>query len=1246
MADPRTTPREDKRDSAHRRIPVVVRSVPSTHSAHPVPQDSPENLDILDASLEPTDDTPTTISRNTPRPMSGAEDDIRGQRLAHFELIEQIGVGGMAAVLKARDTQLDRPVALKILPPDMAADPENIRRFHQEARAAAKLDHENVARVFFCGEDQGLHFIAFEFVEGENLRQVMDRKGGRLGVAESLSYILQVAAGLAHAAQRGVVHRDIKPSNIIITPTGRAKLVDMGLARSLERQNGHSLTHSGVTLGTFDYISPEQALEPREADERSDIYSLGCTLYHMLTGRAPVPDGTAARKLHHHQHVKPVDPREFVPDLPDEVVLILDRMMAKKIEDRYQKASQLVQHLLQVARKLQVKTDAPEGVLFVETPPVPRKAGRGYLLAFLAVVTVLGLIFLLESYSKPEPVAPLVLPRARVDLGSRPAEHPEPLVTPPLVEQPGMGIEPPAAQVDRRVYDSEAPGALPLNDWLKANRLGERLEITLGRDVELRTSDDPVEAGLLLRATQEVVLKAAPGTRPTIRIQYEAFAPIRQDSPAVWAALTVDAPTSRIEGVRILLHDIQSEAALVGLLIRKPGNHTVHHCDFIQVQPELKKGRLASVLYEPAPSTTGSTPQLTLTECSFLGYAERQGGDPVDTLTLRGVTGGGLDAVVARGPANVLVRNCLIGPHLSAFTLAGQRQRRSQLTLEHNTVTLGLDSAVVHLPDTGSARLEMRHNLVTRLVREPGSSCLVRQASDSRDVMLLAQDNRYQGLDAYWRVGERTEISPDQFATDLSSRLPGSSDDSTQLEQNPWLTRVVNPLLRIDPLTLNLQKAGPTRVIPEEPALFQAFQVSDRLRELRSTEDIQGRLIGAERRGEQSAIVRLPGLDEPLTARHERVVDPTMNDQTNGIYPTLDKAILDALPGDVILIRHNGTVPLSPQRLEKASIDLTIRAETGYAPVLSLDVTTDPSPALFHLHDGKLRLEGLEIRLQPTKPYRSMTLVAFYGQGQCTLQDCLVTLDPSPQESTQVSLAVLPDNEGVMKMESRTPVPPSVPLIPRLVLEDSMVRGLGDLLRGRVLRSVDVEMRNTVVALSGTVLSFEDRESFASAPTQATLRLGLNRVTLFTTGHFLHLKANRILRTPPQIQVTTADCLFLPATMQTALLRLEGTELTDLDRLRERLEWKATRGNAYGNYAILLEQPSHLNDQPLNQETWAGVSGEQFVTFRARLATSPGREPSAWVKALPGQFKPMDAGGVGADVIALQRSLHSSDTAP
>src|SRR5256885_12913752 len=138
--------------------------------------------------------------------------------------------------------------------------------------------------------------------------------------------MLQVAAGLAHAAQRGVVHRDVKPSNIIITPTGRAKLVDMGLARNLDRNGERDLTQSGVTLGTFDYISPEQALEPREADSRSDLYSLGCTFYHMLTGQPPVPEGTAAKKLHHHQNVDPADPRQLNPAIPDDVAAPLARM--------------------------------------------------------------------------------------------------------------------------------------------------------------------------------------------------------------------------------------------------------------------------------------------------------------------------------------------------------------------------------------------------------------------------------------------------------------------------------------------------------------------------------------------------------------------------------------------------------------------------------------------------------------------------------------------------------------------------------------------------------------------------------------------------------------------------------------------------------------------------------------------------------------------------------------------------------
>src|SRR5207244_945001 len=196
---------------------------------------------------------------------------------------------------------------------------------------------------------------------------LLDRQGP-FPVGEALRAVLQIATGLTHAAERGVVHRDIKPSNIIISSSGRAKLVDMGLARSLDPKHDGELTQSGVTLGTFDYISPEQALEPRDADVRSDIYSLGCTFYHMLTGHPPVPEGTAAKKLHHHQNIDPLDPRQLNQQIPDDVAALLARMMAKDPRDRYQRPEHLVQHLIVLAQKLGAVKEVPDAVLFVDAP--------------------------------------------------------------------------------------------------------------------------------------------------------------------------------------------------------------------------------------------------------------------------------------------------------------------------------------------------------------------------------------------------------------------------------------------------------------------------------------------------------------------------------------------------------------------------------------------------------------------------------------------------------------------------------------------------------------------------------------------------------------------------------------------------------------------------------------------------------------------------------------------------------------
>ncbi|CAN5455746.1 hypothetical protein BH11PLA2_BH11PLA2_32010 [soil metagenome] len=315
---------------------------------HPVAGVSPPGSSIIHLSVAANpDERPTIITG--PRPAASLSTLITGQTLGHFELLEPIGRGGMATVIKARDLELGRFVALKILPPETATDSEVVSRFKQEGRAAAKLDHDHIARVYFCGEDRGLYFIAFEFVAGDNLRVVMDRSG-TLNAADAVRYLIHVAAGLKHASERGVVHRDIKPSNIIITPDGQAKIVDMGLARHLESHsiNG-GVTQSGVTLGTFDYISPEQALDPRRADVRSDIYSLGCTFYHALTGRPPVPEGTAARKLQAHQHEAPLDPRDLNPAIPDELAMVMARMMAKDPGRRQQTADELLLDLAGVA---------------------------------------------------------------------------------------------------------------------------------------------------------------------------------------------------------------------------------------------------------------------------------------------------------------------------------------------------------------------------------------------------------------------------------------------------------------------------------------------------------------------------------------------------------------------------------------------------------------------------------------------------------------------------------------------------------------------------------------------------------------------------------------------------------------------------------------------------------------------------------------------------------------------------------
>ncbi len=324
--------------------------------------------------------------------------DPNGLELGHFRIEERIGVGGMGAVFRAVDLRLQRYVALKLLAPSQAYDPAAIKRFENEARAAARLDHENIAKVYFIGEERGLHFIAFEYVLGSTIRDLI-RRSGRLSSADTVNYAMQVAYALKHTSAMGVVHRDIKPSNIIVTLSGRVKLVDLGLARKETTSDASAdLTMTGTTLGTFDYISPEQAKDPRSVDVRSDIYSLGCTMYHMLTGQPPYPEGTALQKLLDHQGKDAPNPQTLNRDVSDELAGIVRRMMNSDRNKRYQTPEQLLRDLSYVANQLGLRGVHPEGLVWIPSHMARPRGWRSQIGWIATVITLLAVVVILQNF--------------------------------------------------------------------------------------------------------------------------------------------------------------------------------------------------------------------------------------------------------------------------------------------------------------------------------------------------------------------------------------------------------------------------------------------------------------------------------------------------------------------------------------------------------------------------------------------------------------------------------------------------------------------------------------------------------------------------------------------------------------------------------------------------------------------------------------------------------------------------------
>ncbi len=1071
-------------ESAHRRIPdegVVV-----------VPSGAPQ-----------TDESPTVISKSSPLsgpPQSGNKASdiirkqsspesivaaIRGRKLAHFELIDPIGVGGMAAVIRARDTQLDRIVALKILPPETSGEIENVQRFHQEAKAAAKLDHENIARVFFCGEDQGLHFIAFEFVEGVNLRAMLEKRG-RIPVAESVRYILQIATGLEHAASRGVVHRDVKPSNIIITPDGRAKLVDMGLARNMERHGERDLTQSGMTLGTFDYISPEQALEPRDADARSDIYSLGCTFYHMLTGLPPVPEGTPAKKLHHHQHISPLDPRMVDPNIPDEIVMILGKMMDKNPDRRYQRPIHLVQHLIQIARKVGVGDDLPEGAMFVDTPLVQPPVARPMLLIGMAIASLVVVTLILS-------------------LAPQPDIHP----SPDLTKDSGSK----ATALNPDVPKNNVKSAV-LTPELKPSVVKTTAEFVAAlADKGLRSVDVSLDGGPAIDLGNVTIhagkhrldIEAKDNAKNVLRLQ--AAVMNSRDG------LTIESGDQIV--FKRLRFELDAEESLnlgqilSAIAIRSPKLVRFEECVFTQSVPPISRQMpMASVHVDAGKN---AAPEVVFKSCLF-DYSANQDGGQV--------------AVAVSGPAQLIFEQCAFKSCGAFVYIRGDAAKARTLVTLRNCSGLVTNGPVFRFEKDASAKLVVQKSVFSRATDAIGLGGLPQPGlifvDSEAQFKFEGQQNIYHDLMAYVELNMVNLVrEPEEFARHLAKGNLGFDIGSRNLKKNagPWQEQ--NPLGRSDIL---------------------AFQLKPEYADL----GVKSAWTGQQ----------IPNAAPPVVMANDpaklKIVDP----DTPGYSSTLNQALAAATDGDVIFIKEgeNREVKVWPITLE-SKISVTLMPYEGHRPLLVLKKgVKDKDTAMFKVQDGSLRVVGMEVSLDPSvEGFESQSFVHLGETAICRFTNCVFNL----RTTSDVKLNVVTFIDLDKMVKGGTPTTASA----RVSFDECLVRGRGDLVLLRGCRRLQVDVKNSLIALDGSLLDIESANK--QMPMDEGVRWKMSKTSVFVTESLFAMRSKSAGKGLSESQVDADNCLLVSIASEQQPIVLLATERTiNLEKL---LKWRGDK-NYFANF--------------------------------------------------------------------------------
>jgi hypothetical protein len=1102
------------------------------------------------AGADNTDDAPTVITRgDAPRPVplpvvvSAGVPSVAGRRLGHFELIEAVGAGGMAAVLKARDTELGRVVALKILPPEAARDPESVNRFKQEARAAAALDHENIARVYYCGEDQGLHFIAFEFVEGINLRQMIERRGV-LPAAECVRYMMQVAAGLNHAAERGVVHRDIKPSNILITPDGRAKIVDMGLARHLgsEAVNG-GVTQSGVTLGTFDYISPEQALDPRRADVRSDIYSLGCTFYHALTGRPPVPEGTAARKLRAHQNDRPLDPRELNRAIPDELAAVLARMMAKDPADRYQSPVELIAHLKGLAARLRLGADPVEHDSAVKAVPAethllprPPRFQPMWVLATAAVALAAVAFVVATSSPGPAPGGPAVPaprpvePAALIDRG-------DPTIRPTAAASAPVRT---AEELARRLEDPGTAKVLLAPGEFDLTKLAKPV-VFRGRSLEL-VGAPPGSPGGMTR----VVVAATP--RPN------------RDRPARDVPGSLSLKAAEAVAVRNVWFELKLDAEVaaggveafgttrpVGLRVDDAASVDLSDCVFVAAGGKLLDHEPRSV----SVARDGGC-RLSALRClfapSFVGVELPAGSQA--SFTDSGFAPHAAAVLFAEPPAGDLPRPSEVAAERCSFMLnpGGAAVDTGQPVLVTAADCLFAPVEGAAFRPTFPSSEANRRGVVVRT-----------HAAQADGVRFKVPPGRLNGFYSVDPVGTSRTTIP--FEECKAAAPLVEERGRAALKQLPWAEREpVEALASAQPWKAFGLKVEGADV---DAALFTKEEVGGAQRWVPLGAAFYTPADNSRRAYPDR--VTWGGFSPPRRAAEVRKVWwPTAgeNDLAPGVYTELRALLKAARPDEIIYVRHTGELKVEREEIKFATkpsegeLRLTFRPDDGARPVLVVQGGDERDQTLFKLKAGEVTFEGLHFKLRPRNGQAAAAVAVIGGKG-CTFRNCAFTL--AEEDDSKAAAVHLPDVEKVMAMD------PATRPVPKVTFDHCLVRGRGRAVWVEVSRPLTLDVADTLTALDGPVLLAEAGGKANASSSKATFA----RVTALAGGPVVELRGGKAADAMRpgglgRFDVDADACLF-------AAVPYAGRPLVDIDGVdpadwRSVLNWRAVKANRYANF--------------------------------------------------------------------------------